>query len=179
MIAPGNSWKEQGVKPVFSLWSAEPYIWPFHFHLQGSAKYSCRGRSPMSNCQTAQSLQSPFKPNFLTFLQQRPWAASLLPRSLARLHSPAFRCGCIIGFSSCDVLCATFRPGAMLEWFCPSIFFSKLLASTCLVWDPLSRWPRKERIKMSGCINLGSWINSWSRAPSQHTHIHSELDFYT
>ena len=105
MIAPGNSWKEQGVKPVFSLWSAEPYIWPFHFHLQGSAKYSCRGRSPMSNCQTAQSLQSPFKPNFLTFLQQRPWAASLLPRSLARLHSPAFlaaHCGLVICSSPPD-----------------------------------------------------------------------------
>lgn len=72
----------------------------------------------MSNCQTAQSLQSPFKPNFLTFLQQRPRAASLLPGSLPGLHFPAFRCGCVIGFSSFDVLCATFRPGAMLEWFC-------------------------------------------------------------
>ena len=54
MIAPGNSWKEQGCEEqtVFFLWSPEPYPWPLHLHLQALLKYSC-GSHQWPICQTA------------------------------------------------------------------------------------------------------------------------------
>lgn len=98
----------------------------------------------MPTCQTAHSLQSSFKPNFLTFLWQRPLAGPLPPGSPARLHFLAFlavRCGCVVGSSSFDVLCAT----SDLEQFRLLLFILKVFSSPrCLVCGIYSEGdPRK------------------------------------
>ena len=85
----------------------------------------------MPTCQTAHSLQSSFKLNFLTFLWRRPLAGPLPPGSPAKLHFLAFlavRCGCEIGFSSFDVLCATsgLEQFHLLLFFLQALFFSLL-----------------------------------------------------
>lgn len=178
MIAPGNSWKEQGVKPAFFFGPLSP---KFGYSTSTSRAlldilaeggHQCLTAKPHNHLFSLLSSQAFNLPAAETMWQLLfflgPWLDCI----------SQLRCGCVV--APLRLMCSVLLSGLVLclsgfapPFSSPSSFCHSVWYGTHSQGDP-----ERKGLKMSSCINL-SWIIPGAEHPPTHTHIHSELDFYT